>query len=350
MTAIFGNNRIEVQDERGHKSVRRSAHVKYIAPSEKVVNQLPSDQVVKNYGRSSKLLLAEKDIPDLDFNVTDTKEKGDSLETIEVLEIMDMNTTGMTPQESEFRELSRNSLESAAGEALERQDEQRSVRQALNSKLHSNASECGEHSQKSRDGGKPTGVEMPMKLMKGTLFWEMHLHRSECREHSQNWRINQPAGVKMTVSADDAKTTAASSDFSKHSQNSLSKGEPNTDPREVKTTLGDPDGRCLRTVSEFRELSPNSRVVIEVSEDRHQHTKPVCISEPSKYLRDSLGVGNNVSVPSFSWLKSMSQIVGLTATWQDEVEGNPTGANTACNANVNISPVHTEFNFFYELS
>ena len=346
VTAIFGNNRIEVQDERGHKSIRRSAHVKYIAPSEKVVNQLPSEQVVKNYGRSSKLLLAEKDIPDLDFNVTDTKEKGDSLETMEVLEITDVNTTGTTPQNSEFRELSRNSLESAAGEALERESEQRSVRQALNSKLHSNASECGEHSQKSRDGGKPTGVEMLMKPTKGTLFREMHLHHSECREHSQNSRIDQPAGVKMTVSADDAKTTAANSNFSKHSKNSLSKGELNTDPGEVKMTFGDPDGRYLRTVSKFRELSPNSRVVVEVSEDRHQHTKPVCISEPSEYSRDSLGVGNNVSVPSFSWLKSMSQIVGLTATWQDKVEGNPTGANTASNAKVNISLVHTEFNFF----
>ena len=57
VTAIFGNNRIEVQDERGHKSIRRSAHVKYIAPSEKVVKQLPSEQLLKNYGRSSKLLL-----------------------------------------------------------------------------------------------------------------------------------------------------------------------------------------------------------------------------------------------------------------------------------------------------
>ena len=251
VTAIFGNNRIEVQDERGHKSVRRSAHVKYIAPSEKVVNQLPSEQVVKNYGRSSKLLLAEKDIPDLDFNVTDTKEKGDSLEPMEVMEITDVNTSGTTPQNSEFRELSRNSLESAAGEALERESEQRSVRQALNSKLHSNASECGEHSQKSRDSGKPTDVEMPRKLTKGTLIREMHLHHSECREHSQNSRINQSARVEMTVSAEDVKTTAASSDFSKHSQNSLLKGEPNADPGEVKTTFGDPDGRCLWTVSEF---------------------------------------------------------------------------------------------------
>ena len=119
VTAIFGNNRIEVQDERGHKSVRRSAHVKYIAPSEKVVNQLPSEEVVKNYGRSTKLLLASKDIPELHFDVTDTKEKGDSSEKMEVTEITDVNTGGMTPQNSECREHSRNLLESPAGEAQE---------------------------------------------------------------------------------------------------------------------------------------------------------------------------------------------------------------------------------------
>ena len=102
VTAIFGNNRIEVQDKRGHKSVRRSAHVKYIAPSEKVVNQLPSEEVVKNYGRSTKLLLASKDIPELHFNVTDMQEKGDSSEKMEVMEITDVNTGGMTPQNSEF--------------------------------------------------------------------------------------------------------------------------------------------------------------------------------------------------------------------------------------------------------
>ena len=86
----------------------------------------------------------------------------------------------------------------------------------------------------------------------------------------------------------------------------------------------------------------------EASECRQkkQHTRPVCVGKPSEYSQDSLGVGNNVSLPSFSWLKSMSQIVSLTATWQDKVEGNPMRANTASNAKVNISPVHTEFNFF----
>ena len=79
-----------------------------------------------------------------------------------------------------------------------------------------------------------------------------------------------------------------------------------------------------------------------------QNTKFVCVREPSEYSRDSLGsVGSNVSVPSFSWFKNMSQIVGLTAAWQQsKVEGNPRGANTASNAKTNFKPVHTEFNFF----
>ena len=154
--------------------------------------------------------------------------------------------------------------------------------------------------------------------------------------------------VEVIASDEDAEPTAASSDFSKHFRNSLSKGEPKVDPGEAKVTYGDRDGQCLVTVSEFRELSPNSRVETEGSEGRQkkQHTRPVCIGEPSEYSRDSLGVGNNVSVPSFSWFKSMSQIVGLTATWQSKVEGNPTRASTASNAKINTNPVHTEFNFF----
>ena len=91
VTAIFGNNRIEVQDELGHKSIR-SAHVKYITPSEKVVKQLPSEQVLKNYGRSSKLLLAEKDIPDLHFDEADAKEKNKPSERADVMEIMNVDT------------------------------------------------------------------------------------------------------------------------------------------------------------------------------------------------------------------------------------------------------------------
>ena len=96
VTAIFGNNRIEVQDEWGHKSIRRSTHVKYIEPSEKVVKQLPSEQVLKNYGRSSKLLLAEKDIPDLHFDATETKEKCKPSERADVMEIMNVDINEST--------------------------------------------------------------------------------------------------------------------------------------------------------------------------------------------------------------------------------------------------------------
>ena len=319
--------------------------MKYIAPSEKVVKQLPSEQLLKNYGRSSKLLLAEKDIPDLYFHVTDVKEEGDSVKKTEVMEIMDVNTEDcvMAPRNSNFREHLRNLLENVAGEALELVSEQKSVKQMLASELPSNTSKYREHSQKSLNNTKPTDVETARKLSRDT-----HPQHSECREHSQNSRIKQPGLVEVTANDKDAKPTAASSDFSKHSQNSLLNGDPKVDPGEAKVTLGDPNGQCLVTVSEFRELSPNSRVETEGSEGRQkkQHTRPVCIGEPSEYSRDSLCFGNNVSVPSFSWFKSMSQIVGLTATWQDKVEGNPTAAGTASNAKVNINPVRTEFNFF----
>ena len=131
------------------------------------------------------------------------------------MEIMDVNTSGMTLQNSEFRELSRNSLESAACEALERESEQRSVRQALNSKLHSNASECGEHSHKSQDNGKPTDKGSAATRVKRTFSRDMHLQHSECREHSQNSRIQESVGVAVTVSAEDAQDYSSKQRFFK---------------------------------------------------------------------------------------------------------------------------------------
>ena len=348
VTAIFGNNRIEVQDERGHKSIRRSAHVKYIEPREKVEKQLPSKEVIKNYGRSAKLLLAPRDIPDLHFAVTEREDEGDSPEKTDVIELMNMNTEDCVtvPRNSDFREHSRNSLESVAGEAQVRLRDQRSLEKALDSELHSNTSEYREHSQKSQDNGKPTDKDSAATRVKRTVSRDMHLQHSECREHSQNSRIQESVGVAVTVSDEDSKCSAPSSDFPEHSQNSLSRSERETDNEEPNVSLGDRDGLCSVVFSEFRELSLNSLVLKETTEGSPQRTKPVCVGEPSENSRDSLGVGNNVSVPSFSWLKSMSQIVGLTATWHDKVEGNPTGAKTASNAKVNISPVHTEFNFF----
>ena len=153
--------------------------MKYIEPSEKVEKQLLSEEVLKNYGRSSKLLLAEKDIPDLHFSI---KDNSDSSEKTDVMELMNMNTEDCVtvPRNSDFREHSRNSLESVAGGAQVRLRDQRSLEQALDSELHSNTSEYREHSQKSRDSGKLTDVETPGKLVKGTLIRGMLLQHSEC--------------------------------------------------------------------------------------------------------------------------------------------------------------------------
>ena len=314
VTAIFRNNRIEVQDERGHKSVRRSAHVKYIAPSEKIVKQLPSEQVLKNYGRSSKLLLAEKDIPDLHFDVTGTKEKGKPLEKADVMEIVNMDTNEST-QNSNSREHSRNLLKSVAGGTLHQINQHGKVEKKIGPKLLKGTSEYREHSQESRSSEHVE--ETPRNLVKQTFSRDTHLQHSESQEHSQNSQIKQVTTVEVTVGAEVTKRLAASSNFPEDSQNSLPSGEREMDNREANVSFGDCDGQCLVMVSEFRELSSNSREVMESSEgtQKKHHTRPVCISEPSEYLRDSLGdVGNNVSVPSFSWFKSMSQIVGLTAT------------------------------------
>ena len=63
IVAIHGKNRIEVQDEKGHRSIRWSGHVKPCQPTEKVCHQLPPQEVYEQYGRTSKLLIHPKDVP-----------------------------------------------------------------------------------------------------------------------------------------------------------------------------------------------------------------------------------------------------------------------------------------------
>ena len=65
VTAIFGRNRIEVQDEKGNKSLRRAAHVKVCQPADKVIEQLPPQTVYEQYGRTSKLVIHPKDVPNI---------------------------------------------------------------------------------------------------------------------------------------------------------------------------------------------------------------------------------------------------------------------------------------------
>ena len=46
-------------------AVRRAGHVKRIEPVDKVCQQLPPEEVYKQFGRTSKLLLHPKDVPDI---------------------------------------------------------------------------------------------------------------------------------------------------------------------------------------------------------------------------------------------------------------------------------------------
>ena len=129
--AIYGDNRIEVQDEKGHRSIRRSSHVKYVQPSEKTIQQLPNRELLKNYGRTTKLLIADKDIPDLQLNMEETGENGklqnnfETPEGAEVVEVMETSLLTKTVDgstivaaNSDYCEHSKNLLISEAGEAV----------------------------------------------------------------------------------------------------------------------------------------------------------------------------------------------------------------------------------------
>ena len=64
---IHRSNRTKVQDEKGHKPLRRAGHVKKVEPADKVCYQLPPDEVYKQFGRASKLLIHPKNVPNIEM-------------------------------------------------------------------------------------------------------------------------------------------------------------------------------------------------------------------------------------------------------------------------------------------
>ena len=68
-------------------------------------------------------------------------------------------------QNSDFREHSKNSLESVEGEALQQPSEQRSVVKVTDPEVHKKTSEYRKFSQKSRSSEKDTGEERSGKLV-----------------------------------------------------------------------------------------------------------------------------------------------------------------------------------------
>ena len=99
VTAIFERNRIEVQDEKGNKSIRRAAHVKVCHPVDKVIDQLPPQIVYEQYGRTSKLLIHPKDVPYIPLQLFEERRQNteEGKKDINMLEMND------TPDESNSR-------------------------------------------------------------------------------------------------------------------------------------------------------------------------------------------------------------------------------------------------------
>ena len=54
--------------------VRRAAHVKICEPVDKVTNQLPPQTVYEQYGRSSKLLIHPRDVPEIPLKLFNGQE------------------------------------------------------------------------------------------------------------------------------------------------------------------------------------------------------------------------------------------------------------------------------------
>ena len=159
----------------------------------------------------------------------------------------------------------------------------------MNPELHSKTSEYREHSQKSQSSGKVTDEETSRNIVHQMLERHVHSEDSENREHSQNLQVKQVVQEigreNVTVGVRENQCSAGDSDFPKHSQNSLSKGEPKVDPGEANVSFNTRDGHCWPAASELRELSSNSQVETGCSQGttHKQSMKLVCVGEPSEY-------------------------------------------------------------------
>ena len=84
--AIHGPNRIIVRDEKGNETVRRASHLKVCDLKMKVASMIPEQSEYSSFGRSTKLLLHPRDVPDLQFT-SKAEEKGEISPNTDILEI-----------------------------------------------------------------------------------------------------------------------------------------------------------------------------------------------------------------------------------------------------------------------
>ena len=175
-------------------------------PSEKIAQQLPSKEILQNYGRSSKLLIAAKDIPDLQFNVGKTESGSEfrehlenSLEgTGEVVEVMETEVSFQTvsdkfsvmPQDSDYREHSQNSLDNAAGVTLELLMLKEAVQVHHNTKDQETSSEYRECSHNLWSSGVCVAAELMKETAAERIYGVGLVKDSKYRECSQNSRVS----------------------------------------------------------------------------------------------------------------------------------------------------------------
>ena len=100
IVAIHGPNRIVVRDEKGNETLRRASHLKVCDWKEKVASMTPEQEEYNKFGRSTKLLIHPKDIPDLQFD-RKSRNKGEILPDTEV-SMMEVSITSGIDKFSEI--------------------------------------------------------------------------------------------------------------------------------------------------------------------------------------------------------------------------------------------------------
>ena len=117
IVAIHGLNRMVVRDEKGNESLRRASHLKVCDWKQKVTNMMPDQDEYDKSGRSTKLLIHPKDIPDLQFD-RKSRNSSEILPDIEISMIEVNNTPGgdgpgEIPPNQQVKEKSEGCLERA---------------------------------------------------------------------------------------------------------------------------------------------------------------------------------------------------------------------------------------------
>ena len=91
IVAVHSPNRITVRDEKGNETVRRASHLKVCDWKQKITSMVPHQSEYDKFGRSTKLLIHPKDIPNLQFN-RKSRNKGEISPDVEI-SIIKVNIT-----------------------------------------------------------------------------------------------------------------------------------------------------------------------------------------------------------------------------------------------------------------